>query len=982
MGDHSSPPGTDTVTGATPSLPPAAEAHHAHLAPAAALWAATLTPARSLTAAVLLDPTGGAVSTSWTARSATRLVRVPHTVTHVRGQGAGGDAYTATPPVGGVRGSPSPCRTWWVVKVPAKADAASGTAASDSGGGGGGVEGGGGDAFLELWGPSGLATTVRVPPAVHGPFCTDEWFGGGGGWSPDCRFYIYAAEAPARGAALDGPAARDGGGSGRTDGDAAPAGPRVAKTVVGAGMVETYADRDDDFGECYVRRRLPTLFLVDWGAAVPLAGDGDDDDHASAVTTDLAAPTVTRLGGVPPGLAVGDAVWSPDGATVAFTGRPAVGGGEPDAPAFQPGLRFCYNRRSAVYVAASPVRGSGVVVVGGGGGGGGATPALTDVVRVSGDDGCARSPRFHMSGRAIVWLATPWTGAHNSASVLRVGVRRPASGGGGAVATAGWADAALATVVGVVPGFPPATDFPGLYAHALPTAPWLHRDTLLVTSAWGSRSVVLRVRVDMEAVLAGGDGGDDATDPAAPVSVAVALPDASVMVHDVSPGGVALIEASGPDTPPWVAVATESDAGAAATASPACRERSPPLCLTPVTRRVDLGVITARTQYLRRVDKTPAECGGGVGGAAATAEATAGLPADAAAIRYALVEPDTADVADAFHVVLLTPSADAAAAVPPANNDAGEGVAAGGGPPAGVRRASATTATPPPLILFPHGGPHSAYNSAYSPALTAYVRTGYAVAMVNFRGSTGAPQASVVSLLGRAGTQDVGECVAATWWALDTLAGGLKDHAGGGDGDDGNGDGDGDGNGDGDGDGCAEDNASSRPRVGIVGGSHGGFLGAHLSARYPSTYATAVLRNAVVDVATMAGGTDILDWCYVEAGVAAEGGVDGPAAGGAAAYPVSLAALTAMWNASPVAWIRPAGGATKRLPPPPTLLQVGGSDRRVPPQQSREWARCVRAAGGIVAVRHYAGEMHAIDGVGGGDDAIVHALAWLWTHLG
>ncbi|KAK1861741.1 hypothetical protein I4F81_004321 [Pyropia yezoensis] len=476
-------------------------------------------------------------------------------------------------------------------------------------------------------------------------------------------------------------------------------------------MVDAYADRDDDFGECYVRRRAPTLFLIDWGAAVPAGGgaDGDGNAAASAAKLDVAAPTVARLGGVPPGLAVGDASWSPDGAAVAFAGRPAVGGGDPAAPAFQPGLRFCYNRPSAVYVAAAP------------GGGAGGAPALTDVVRVSGEDCCARSPRFHPSGGAVVWLATPWTGAHASASVVRVAVRRATADGDG------WTDAPVATVVGVVPDFPPATSFPGLFAHALPAAPWLRPDSLLVNSAWGARSVVLRYlrRVDRSTTGAGGDDPDGDADTVAPSTTA-----------------------------------------------------------------------------------------------------TAGLPADAAAIQYAPVEPDAADVADAFHVVLLTP--------------------------------------------------------------------------------------------------------------------------------------------------------------------HGGFLGAHLSARYPATYATAVLRNPVVDVASMAGGTDILDWCYAEAGVAAAGGVDGPASGGAATYPVPLAALTAMWHASPVAWIGRAAAAaaagpsagTPPPPPPPTLLQVGGSDRRVPQQQSREWARCVRGAGGVVATRHYATEAHAIDGVGGGDDAMVHALAWLWTHLG
>ena len=751
------------------------------------------------------------------------------------------------------------------------------SSAADADGGGGGKGSGAAaaaaDGFLELWGPAGLASTVRVPSTVHGPFCTDKWFGGGGGWSPDRRRYIYAAEAPVP----ETGAPRDGG----ADGTAAAA-PRDAKTVLGTGIVEAHADRDNDFGECYVRRRAPALFVVEWGGAVPPAGgggggggrDGGDDGGSRPWAT--AAPAVSRLGGVPPGLAAGDAVWSPDGAAVACSARPTVGGGAAGAPAFQPGTRFFYNRTSAVYVGVAPAEvgaddadgnGGGS---GGGGGDGDGGPTLTDMVCGSGDDGCARSPRFHPSGRALVWVATPWTGAHASTSTVRVGVR-PAG-----MAAGGWAAAVTATLVGVVRGHPPETAIPGLYAHALPVAPWLQPHALVVNSAWGGRKVVLRVAVDLEAVAARGGGGDEGdsggVDPAAAVAVAVVEPYGSAVVHDAAPGGVAIVEVSGPDTPPWVAFATDDVDGGGGGA----------LRLCPVARRADLGVASVRTQYLRRVDGGDGGGGGGGGGADDAAAAT--LPTDAAAIGWAPVSPDAADVADSFHVVLLTPTPAATAALRPASNDGGAGVAAGGGSPAGVER---TASTPPPLIVYPHGGPHSAYGSAYSPALTAYVRSGYAVAMANLRGSTGAPQAEMTSLLGRAGTKDVGECVAATWWALSALSDG----------------GDGDSGGDGGGGG------GDRPRVGIVGGSHGGFLGAHLSSRYPSLHAAAVLRNPVVDVASIVGGTDILDRCYTEAGVAAAGGVDGLADGCPATYPVPLPALSAMWAASPVAWVgRPAAG--------------------------------------------------------------------------
>jgi hypothetical protein len=54
--------------------------------------------------------------------------------------------------------------------------------------------------------------------------------------------------------------------------------------------------------------------------------------------------------------------------------------------------------------------------------------------------------------------------------------------------------------------------------------------------------------------------------------------------------------------------------------------------------------------------------------------------------------------------------------------------------------------------------------------------------------------------------------------------------------------------------------------VGVVGGSHGGFLGGHLLGQFPSAFRFAVLRNPVTNISLMVGLTDITDWCYVEVG--------------------------------------------------------------------------------------------------------------------
>jgi hypothetical protein len=57
----------------------------------------------------------------------------------------------------------------------------------------------------------------------------------------------------------------------------------------------------------------------------------------------------------------------------------------------------------------------------------------------------------------------------------------------------------------------------------------------------------------------------------------------------------------------------------------------------------------------------------------------------------------------------------------------------------------------PPMIVMPHGGPHSTVPTVYSTAVTYLAQQGFAVLSVNFRGSLGFGEKSLLSLPGRIG---------------------------------------------------------------------------------------------------------------------------------------------------------------------------------------------------------------------------------------
>ncbi|KAF9434091.1 hypothetical protein BGZ76_008553 [Entomortierella beljakovae] len=201
-----------------------------------------------------------------------------------------------------------------------------------------------------------------------------------------------------------------------------------------------------------------------------------------------------------------------------------------------------------------------------------------------------------------------------------------------------------------------------------------------------------------------------------------------------------------------------------------------------------------------------------------------------------------------------------------------------------LQKSSTVSGSKPPLVIFPHGGPHSGYSAEFSVLTLVLVGLGFAVACVNFTGSLGYGQDNVEALVGKVGKLDVSECQA------------VRDY-------------------------IISKGQVDADRICLTGGSHGGFIVAHLLT--DPSYKAAVMRNPVTDIPAMVSITDIGDWCYAVNGVPFD--MESPPTS-ALGNPELFRKLR---ESSPMEYIEKVTA--------PTLMLIGSGDRRVPPTQGISW---------------------------------------------
>uniref|UniRef100_A0A8C9TMA9 acylaminoacyl-peptidase n=1 Tax=Scleropages formosus TaxID=113540 RepID=A0A8C9TMA9_SCLFO len=222
-----------------------------------------------------------------------------------------------------------------------------------------------------------------------------------------------------------------------------------------------------------------------------------------------------------------------------------------------------------------------------------------------------------------------------------------------------------------------------------------------------------------------------------------------------------------------------------------------------------------------------------------------------------------------------------------------------------------------PLIVIPHGGPHSVFVAEWLLSSAVLCKMGFCMLLVNYRGSIGYGQDSILSLPGNVGDQDVKD-----------VQSGLID----------------------------------KQKVAVSGGSHGGFLACHLIGQYPEFYRACISRNPVINLASMIGSTDIPDWCMVEAGYD---------------YSTDILPDPTVWeqllNKSPIKHV-----AQVKTP---VLLTLGEEDKRVPSKQGIEYYRALKALKSPVRLLWYPGNNHSLSKVDAESDGFMNIALWIIQHL-
>jgi acylaminoacyl-peptidase len=222
------------------------------------------------------------------------------------------------------------------------------------------------------------------------------------------------------------------------------------------------------------------------------------------------------------------------------------------------------------------------------------------------------------------------------------------------------------------------------------------------------------------------------------------------------------------------------------------------------------------------------------------------------------------------------------------------------------------------FILLPHGGPHGMTDNGYNKRALIFALCGYNVVHINYIGSTGTSMNSIKKIFGNCGKADLSTVVQTAEYIHKTYSPDL---------------------------------------VGIWGFSHGGFLSAHMAAKFSSLIDFAVTGAPVINFISSYYSCDIPDWSLNEAlGVWDWKGEK----------KMDKETFDKMWDMSPIKY---AEGINV-----PILIIHGSEDRRVPLGQSVELYTELKRMGKKVKFYQYDNNGHSFKQISGLDDMIAVSL--------
>ncbi|WP_458109373.1 S9 family peptidase [Arthrobacter sp. R3-55] len=225
---------------------------------------------------------------------------------------------------------------------------------------------------------------------------------------------------------------------------------------------------------------------------------------------------------------------------------------------------------------------------------------------------------------------------------------------------------------------------------------------------------------------------------------------------------------------------------------------------------------------------------------------------------------------------------------------------------------------PHPVLLTIHGGPFAQYTGTFFDEAQVYAAAGYAVVMCNPRGSAGYGQAHGRAIKERMGTLDMQDVLA----YLDAAMAAHK--------------------------------SLDKDRVGIMGGSYGGYLTAWTIA-HDHRFKAAIVERGFLDPVSFAGSSDI-GWFF-----------GGEYTGGTAEQMTAQSPMAVM-------------GAVQT----PTLVVHSENDLRCPIEQGQRYYSQLKAQGVDAALLVFPGEDHELSRSGTPHhrkQRFEHILRWWARHL-